>query len=71
MQLINNNQATLALIKNAYINNRLKHIDITFYYVKDFYKNNCIRISFVRSANIIIDKLTKLLLKDRFKIFIK
>ncbi len=71
MQLINNNQATLALIKNAYINNRWKQIDITFYYVKDFYKNNYIRISFVRSANIIIDKLTKLLLKDRFKIFIK
>ncbi len=47
MQLMNDNQATLVLIKNAYINNRLKHIDITFYYVRDLYKSNRIRISFV------------------------
>ncbi len=71
MQLISDNQATLIFIKNAYINNRLKYIDIILYYIKDLYKNNCICINFVQNANIIIDKLTKLLLKNKFKIFIK
>jgi len=71
MQLIKDNQATLTLTKDAYIYNKLKHIDVTHYYVRDFYKSNRIRTSFVQSANIIANKLTKLLSKDKFKIFIK
>jgi len=71
MQLIRDNQATLALTKDAYIYDRSKHIDVTHYYVRNLCKSNRIRISFVQSANIIVDELTKLLLKDKFKIFIK
>jgi len=71
MQLIENNQATLTLTKDAYIYDKLKHIDVTHYYVKDLCKSNRIRINFVRSANIIVDELTKSLSKDKFKIFIK
>ena len=71
MQLIRDNQVALALTKDAYIYNKLKHIDVTYYYVKDFCKSNRIRTSFVQSANIIVDELTKLLSRDKFKIFIK
>jgi len=71
MQLIRDNQATLALTKDAHIHNRSKHIDVTHYYVRDFCKSNRIRISFVRSANIIANELTKLLSRNKFKIFIK
>jgi len=71
MQLIRDNQATLALIKDAYIYDKLKYIDVTHYYVRDFCKSNRIRTSFVQSANIIVDELTKLLSKNKFKIFIK
>jgi len=71
IQLIKDNQIALTLIKDAYIYDRLKHIDVIYYYVRDFYKSNRIRISFVRSANIIVDELTKLLFRNKFKIFIK
>jgi len=47
MQLIRDNQATLALIKDAYIYNKLKHIDVTHYYVRDLCRSNRIRIRFV------------------------
>jgi len=71
MKLIRDNQATLTLTKDAYIYNRSKYIDVTHYYVRDLYKSNRIRISFIQSANIIVDELTKLLSKNKFKIFIK
>jgi len=71
MQLIRNNQVALTLTKDAYIYNKLKYINVTHYYVKNLYKSNRIRTSFVRSANIIVDELTKLLSRNKFKIFIK
>jgi len=71
MQLIRDNQVALTFTKDAYIYNKSKYIDIIYYYIRDFCKSNRIRISFVRSANIIVDELTKLLSKNKFKIFIK
>jgi len=71
MQLIKDNQVALIFIKDAYIYNKSKYIDIIHYYVKDLYKSNCICIHFVRSVDIIVDELTKLLSKNKFKIFIK
>jgi len=71
IQLIKDNQVVLTLTKNAYIYNKSKHIDVTYYYVRDLYRSNCIRINFIRSANIIVDELTKLLSRDKFKISIK
>jgi len=71
MQLIEDNQVALTLTKDAHIYNRLKHIDVIHYYVRDFCKSNRIRTSFVRSADIIANELTKLLFRNKFKIFIK
>jgi len=47
IQLIRDNQATLAFTKDVYIYDKLKYIDITYYYVKNLCKSNRIRISFV------------------------
>lgn len=71
MQLLRDNQATLAIVKNAYIYERFKYIDVTYYYVKDLCKSNRIRVNYVQKANIKANKLTKLLLQDKFKIFVK
>jgi len=71
MQLIEDNQAILALTKDACIYNKSKHINVTYYHVRDFCKSNRICTSFVQSANIIVDELTKLLSRNKFKIFIK
>ena len=70
MQLKKNNQAALILVKNAYIHERLKYIDITYYYVRNLYMRNRINIFFIFSRNIIADGLTKPLLKQNFPRFI-
>jgi len=49
---------------------RFKHINIIYYYVRNLYKSNCIRVAFVVNVNIIVNKLIKLLFKNKFKIFI-
>ncbi len=71
IQLLRNNQATLTLVKNAYIYKRSKHIDIIYYYIRNLCKINCIRAVFVSNAEIVANKLTKLLSKNKFKIFVK
>ena len=71
IQLISNNKTTLVFIKNTYIKNKLKYINIILYYIRDLCRSNCIYISFVRSINIIANKLIKLLFKNKFKIFIR
>jgi len=71
IQLIRDNQVVLILIKDAYIYNKLKYINVRYYYVKDLCKSNRICINFVRSANIIANELINLLFKNKFKIFIK
>jgi len=56
---------------NAHIYKRTKHINIAYYYIRDLCRSNCIRVDFVSSNKIIINKLTKLLFKEKFKIFVK
>ena len=67
---MNNNQAINFLIKNAYIYKRSKHIDVAYYYVKDLYNKNLIKLNYILNVNIIINDLTKLLLKNKFKKFV-
>ncbi len=71
MQLLRDNQVALTLVKNVYIYKKLKYIDVTYYYIRDLCKNNRIRVAFVSNVKIIANKLTKLLLKNKFKIFVK
>ncbi len=61
----------LTLAKNAHIYKKSKHIDVTYYYIRDLCKSNRIRVAFVSNVKIIANKLTKLLFKNKFKIFVK
>ena len=70
MQLKGNNQAAFTLVKDAYIYERLKYIDVAYYYVRDLYIRNRINIFFIFSRDIIADGLTKPLLKQDFLRFI-
>ena len=58
-QLKRDNQASLMLIKNAHIHERLKHIDITYYHIQDLHKKNQISMNFIFSQNMIADELIK------------
>jgi hypothetical protein len=65
-----NNQAALALVKDAHIHERSKHIDVAYYHVRDLHKSNRIRVNYVPNANMIANELTKPLSKEKFKVFV-
>ena len=68
-QIKGDNQAALALVGNKYIHNRSKHIDVNYYNIRDLHERNLITVSFVPSADIVADGLTKPLIKDKHKTF--
>ena len=70
-QIKGDNQAALALVGNKHIYNRSKHIDVNYHNIRDLYKRNLIIVSFVLSADIAADGLTKPLIKDKHKAFKK
>jgi len=69
-QLMGDNQAALALVKDAHIHERSKHIDVAYHHVRDLHKSNRIRVDYVPSADMIADGLTKPLTKEKFKAFV-
>ena len=68
-QIKGDNQAALALVGNKYIYDRSKHIDVNYHNIRDLYKRNLIIVSFVLSADMVADSLTKPLMKDKHKTF--
>ena len=68
-QIKGDNQAALALVGNKYIHDRSKYIDVNYYNIRNLYKRNLIIVSFVPSADIVADGLTKPLIKDKHKAF--
>ncbi len=70
-QLKRDNQASLVLIKNAYIHERLKHINIAYHHIRNLHKKNQISVNFIFSQDMIADKLIKSLFQQNFKRFIE
>ena len=68
-QIKGDNQAVLALVGNKYIHNRSKHIDVNYHNIRDLHERNLIIVSFIPSADIVADSLTKPLIKDKHKTF--
>ena len=59
----------LALIGNKYIHDKSKFIDVNYYNIRNLYERNLIIVSFVPSADIVADILTKPFIKDKYKAF--
>ena len=70
-QIKGDNQAALALVGNKHIHDRSKHIDVNYHNIRDLHERNLITVSFVPSADIAADGLTKPLIKDKHKAFKK
>ena len=70
IQLKKNNKITNHLMKNVHMHKRFKHIDVIYHHVQNLIKKNFIRLNYTFSVEIMIDKLTKLLIKNRFKCFV-
>ena len=71
IQLLDDNQTINLLVKDAHIHERSKHIDVIYHHIKNLHKRNLIQLDYVSSNDMMIDDLTKSLLRNKFKTFIK
>ena len=49
LQLRDDNQTVLTLIKNAHVHERSKHIDVVYHHIWDLHQRNQIKINFMSS----------------------
>jgi hypothetical protein len=61
-----NNQNVIALIKNYQFHARIKHIDIQIHFIREKMIKEFIDLIYVFIDQIIIDDLTKSLIRDKF-----
>ncbi len=71
IQLREDNQAVLILIKNAHVHEQSKYINVFYHNICDLHKYNQIQIDFVLSQEMIADRFIKSLFKWIFKWFIE
>ena len=67
IQLLGDNKASLALVKNPEYHQRTKHIDIQYHYVRQVYEDGLIGLEFVPTASQAADILTKPLAPQAFE----
>jgi hypothetical protein len=65
------NQGAIALMKNPYFHERLKHIDIYYYYIQDLVKRERIFISYIPINEIIVNGFIKPLQVTAFTRFVR
>ncbi len=66
IMIYENNQNVIALIKNSQFHARIKHIDIQIHFIKEKMIEEFIDLIYVFIDQMIIDDLTKSLIKDKF-----
>ena len=71
MQIKRNNQSSLTLIKDTYVYERSKHIDVVYHNIRDLFKRKLIRVNFVLNQDMIANEFTKSLSRELFKRFIE
>ncbi len=66
MIIYENNQETIALTKNFQFHAQIKHIDIQIHFIKKKEIEESIDLAYILTNQIIIDELTKSLIKNKF-----
>ena len=61
------NQSTIALIKNPKHHARTKHIDIKYHFIRQSVDTNCIEVKYCCTDNMIADIMTKSLPRPKFE----
>jgi len=59
VQLFEDNQACLSLVKDPQTHERAKHIDIAYHYVRDLFNAQKIQVEFVGTTDMAADGMTK------------
>jgi hypothetical protein len=65
------NQGALALVKNPQLQERLKHINIRYHFIRDLAKQKKLQMTYIPTTDMIADGLTKPLQRVAFKKFKK
>jgi len=63
------NKATIYISKNETINQNTRHIDIKYHLVRDYIKENKIRLNYIKSQDNLADGFTKYLNSNAMKKF--
>jgi hypothetical protein len=67
--MLGDNMGALALTKNLHLNERSKHIDIYHHYVCDLAINGRLQVSYVPTADMVAEGMTKPLQRVAFERF--
>lgn len=59
VQMFGDNQGALALVKNPHLHERSKHIDICYHMIRDLAENKKLEVTYVPTANMVADRMTK------------
>lgn len=69
VHVLGDNQGAIALTKNPQLHERSKHIDICYHFIRDLVEQNRCKITFVPTANMVADGMTKPLPRVKFDAF--
>ena len=67
--MLGDNQGALILIKNTYLNERLKHVDICYHFIRNLTEKGELRVDYIPTAEIVANSITKLLVRVAFEKF--
>jgi len=59
MKIFTDNMASKTTIENGQINSKLKHINLKYYFIKDYVKKNIINLEYISTDKMLADVLTK------------
>jgi len=69
LKVYTDNIASKTIIENGELNNKLKHIEIKYYFNKDNIQNNKITLEYINTEKMLADYLTKDINGPKMKIF--
>ncbi len=69
VQMLGDNQGAIALTQNAHLNDRSKHIDISYHFICDLAEKGSLKVNFIPTAEMIADGMTKPLGRVAFEKF--
>ena len=63
------NQSCIKIMENPVFYDKLKHIEIQYFYIRDMIQKGAIKLQYVSTDEQVVDVLTKLLSRIKFEYF--
>jgi len=67
--MLGDNQKAIALTKNAHLNERSKHIDICYHFIRDLAEKEDLKVDYIPTVEMVADGITKPLARVAFERF--